>query len=1248
MKKNFTVFRSVMMLICILLMVQTGIAQRTVIAGWTFANTTSIAEDPTYAAQCGDGIIYLDGSFGSDTWTIGTGSSVNNNATFYMGGIIPTEAVCGEETTGDALGLGGNGNNGHSIVFAITTTGLQDIMLSYDFKRTRPGFNTATWSHSTDGVSFTTDTTITDETTYAPASSSPGINYIIDFSNATDINDQDTVYLRLTVDGATSATGNNRYDNILITGAAGVPSAIQPDFSVASGSFCIPFEVTMSSETENASIYYTLDGSEPDNVNGILYEGPVTISSTCDLRAKAYSDTLGASFETSATYTFPAEIATISDFKALTTGYYKLTCPVTAVFQSTNYLFVEDDAHTGLCIYKQGGFSTNYINGEVITDGICGTRSVLQNIKIMTSPEFVNPIATSGTPIEPVAVTMAQLRTNWDTYDSRLVTLSNITFEQGIVGASTSSYLKIYQNNDSLGCANTLGTIAGYTAPVSFANVTGFALHNPTIKLIAPRGTNDIVDLLPSLSIVSPAEGESIEQGTPIQVDLEIENFNFENGSMIECKLLADGEAVSTQYLHNDTELTEFETTDITTLMTTFGEHTIIASLVDAENQQFTIPATDTVHFSYDAVYIAIETSESALAFTETGESHTFTVTGFRLDEAITLTVDNDAFTVSPSTLPDTADADIVTVTFNGDATATGTLTLTSGTTVATVALSAVIPIDELILSVGFEPNEGFSNASYYQNDDPYYFGADGRKWGVVHGCVATSGAISGTQSMQMRYYCSSSSDHYGHTGYTFTNFDVHNVTKVEFDAKVSTNSNMKLLASFSHDGGETYEGDSIFIPTASAQRFTYNITDSGQYYSVRVKFAMVLPETVTQTSSTLQLHIDSVDFYGVTGLEPSVVETPVISETSGNYIDPLTVSITCETEGARIYYTTDGTTPNESSSLYDTPLTISSSCTLKAKAFKGGMDPSNTATAEYKFPVEVANIADFKAAGANDDNVTYKITGDVTFVYRNARRIFIEDATGGLLVYDNSTPVVTDRYNEGDVISGGIIGKYTVYNGMSEMLPSADWAEASGNVTVTPTMVTTADITGDFATYEARLVRINAGIFSDEASFNTNNITEATFTDSIGEIVFRNQFKTLDTTVNAGDSADVIGLAAIFVTDNGTTYQLFPRTNADIIPIISEPEDTTDIPDDTVSIRTYVPLILTVYPNPATDMITVSADHDGGSLEILNAFGQVVYRAKGPVYPMTVNMSDKAAGLYFVRVITADNRIAIVKISKK
>ena len=1242
MKKIFTTLKSAMMLICALLFVQFGIAQSTTIAGWTFPSGPGAVS--TYPADCGEGMIYLNGTNGSDEWAIGTGTSLNNNASFYIGGSASADNLCGDAAAGKALGLGGNANNGKCVVFTFATTGLQNIRLSYDLRRTAAGFNTATWACSADGTNFTDITTITDVET-----SSTFRSYTIDFSSATELNDQPIVYIRLTVDGATANNGNNRYDNIHVTGESDVPAAIQPVFSVAAGNFCAPIEVTMTSETENASIYYTTDGTTPDNVNGTLYTGAVTISSTTTLRAIAYADGLAASFETSATYTFPTEVATISDFKALSDGYYKLTCPVTTVFQSTNYLFVEDEAHTGLCIYKQSGFTSNYINGDVLTDGICGTRSVYQSIIEMSNPEFVNPTATQGTPVEPVAVTMAQLRTNWNTYDSRLVTLSNVTFEQGTVGTYTSSYLKIYQSNDSLGCANTLGSIAGYTAPISFANVTGFAINNATIKRIAPRDVTDIVDLLPTLTIVTPTEGQIIEQGNPVHVDLDIENFNFENGSMIEGQLLVNGAAVTTQYLHSAMELAAFENMDLSSMMTVFGEYTIIVSLVDADNQQLPIPATDTVTFTYSAVYIAIETSESSLEFTAQNESHTFTATAFRLDEAITITVDNSNFTVSPATLPATADAETVTVTFTGEASATGTLTLTSGTTVATVALNAVIPIDELIHSVGFEASEGFTASQSYNNDSPVYFGPDGQQWGTIHGTVTTTDAMVGAQSMQMRYYGStaSSNSHLGHIGYAYTNYDIHNVTKVEFDAK--STGNLKLRASFSHDGGETFEGDSVFIPSASSQRFTYYITDSGEYYSVRVKFAVELPDEAP--TSTVRLTIDAVDFYGVTGLEPNIVETPVISIPSGSYLNPINVTVTCATEDARIYYTTDGTTPDENSNLYTSPIPIGNTCTLKAKAFKGGMDPSNAAFAEYTFPVEVATIADFKAAGALDNNnsTTYKITGNVTFVYRNGRRIFIEDATGGLLVYDNNNPVVTGTYNEGNIIMGGIIGTYTVYNGMSEMIPSVDWAAASGTTTVTPVVATAADVTGDFATYEARLVRINAGVFTEEASFNTTDYTEATFTDATGEIVVRNQFKTLDTIVNAGDSVDVIGLAAIYVTGGNTTYQIFPRTNADIIPIIPEPEDTTTTnPEDTVGIHTLDFIDLTVYPNPTTDQITVSTERDGGSLEVLNAFGQVIYRNTAPVYPMTVDLSSKAAGLYFVRVITADNRIAIVKVSKE
>lgn len=77
-------------------------------------------------------------------------------------------------------------------------------------------------------------------------------------------------------------------------------------------------------------------------------------------------------------------------------------------------------------------------------------------------------------------------------------------------------------------------------------------------------------------------------------------------------------------------------------------------------------------------------------------------------------------------------------------------------------------------------------------------------------------------------------------------------------------------------------------------------------------------------------------------------VATPVFSPAAGTYTSAQSVSITSATSGAEIRYTTDGSEPTTSSSLYTTPLTISTTTTVKAKAFKSGMTASVTATAAY------------------------------------------------------------------------------------------------------------------------------------------------------------------------------------------------------------------------------------------------------------------------------------------------------------
>lgn len=77
---------------------------------------------------------------------------------------------------------------------------------------------------------------------------------------------------------------------------------------------------------------------------------------------------------------------------------------------------------------------------------------------------------------------------------------------------------------------------------------------------------------------------------------------------------------------------------------------------------------------------------------------------------------------------------------------------------------------------------------------------------------------------------------------------------------------------------------------------------------------------------------------------------TPTFSPAAGSYTEAQTVTITSETEGATIYYTTDGNDPTTSSSSIANGGTvgISNSCTLKAMAVATGHNNSAVASAAY------------------------------------------------------------------------------------------------------------------------------------------------------------------------------------------------------------------------------------------------------------------------------------------------------------
>ena len=102
-------------------------------------------------------------------------------------------------------------------------------------------------------------------------------------------------------------------------------------------------------------------------------------------------------------------------------------------------------------------------------------------------------------------------------------------------------------------------------------------------------------------------------------------------------------------------------------------------------------------------------------------------------------------------------------------------------------------------------------------------------------------------------------------------------------------------------------------------------------------------------------------------------VATPAFSVASGAVVSGTEVTISCSTEGAKIYYTTDGSEPTASSTEYTSAISVTAVVTLKAIAVKSGMNDSAVASVSYT--IKVATPAFSVASGAVDSGTEVTIT---------------------------------------------------------------------------------------------------------------------------------------------------------------------------------------------------------------------------------------------------------------------------------
>ena len=128
-----------------------------------------------------------------------------------------------------------------------------------------------------------------------------------------------------------------------------------------------------------------------------------------------------------------------------------------------------------------------------------------------------------------------------------------------------------------------------------------------------------------------------------------------------------------------------------------------------------------------------------------------------------------------------------------------------------------------------------------------------------------------------------------------------------------------------------------------------------------------------------------AVDDISLTTYTPAAVEAPSVTVTSPFTIST-SVSMSCVTEGATIYYTTNGDDPTSNSTQYTEPFTINATTTIKAIAIKGS-DVSTvtevTATKELATPTVTIsatsfNIGETAEVTTNGSAVTL-VTGDAS-----------------------------------------------------------------------------------------------------------------------------------------------------------------------------------------------------------------------------------------------------------------------------
>ena len=350
---------------------------------------------------------------------------------------------------------------------------------------------------------------------------------------------------------------------------------------------------------------------------------------------------------------------------------------------------------------------------------------------------------------------------------------------------------------------------------------------------------------------------------------------------------------------------------------------------------------------------------------------------------------------------------------------------------------------------------------------------------------------------------------------------------------------------------------------------------------------------------------------------DPTIIIT---APSNGAEIAPGTTNVDVEfttanlNGGESVNITVNGTTTNDVTSPFSVTTTDGMSYDVTVELVDGAVLDSDMVSFSVLSQSTVATIAELRAGNIGE---VYTLTGEALIIYltdfRNQKTI--EDATAGILI-DDSPGVITSSYALADGITG-LTGTLGEFNNTLQFVPVADpGAPSSTGNTLTPQIVTFADLNANGENYESELVQVIAVDF-DNAEANFFNGLEIPMTQGADMFNFRTAFnEDYSEGIVPTTPADVTGV----ILDRSGDYFLMARY-------------ASDFSVDVLSIDGFETSVFSVYPNPTnTGKVTISSANTAAvTVNGFDVLGKQVINTT--LINNTLDVSNLKAGVYILKI---------------